>query len=139
MEGRYYAKKVYYPNGQLKETIDCVGALGTCTMNSRHGTSGENVTLNPLIIDESESGNIRSINAELLKSDIGVLYAINKKEYAEDCEFFFDSEVKEITGALVIDNPTILEELGISEAITIQGQYQVYENEEYQFIIIHER
>lgn len=44
-----------------------------------------------------------------------------------------------ITGPLVIDNPNILDQLGLKEPIIVKGEYQVYESENYKYIIIHSR
>lgn len=43
-----------------------------------------------------------------------------------------------MTEKFLIDNPKVLEELQLTEPITVSGKYPVYENKQYKFIIIHE-
>lgn len=108
-------------------------------MPSRLKSSSESVSLDSSPLDYIESGSSRLINAELLKTHFGILYAINKKEYSDDCEFFFNTDKKEISGELIIDNPKILKELEVTKPIIIHGEYKVYENEDYKYIIIDEQ
>jgi len=139
IEGKYYQDIEYYPNGQIKSTkTGCRDFVGTCSVPSRCLNNGENLTQYPIELDYVENNETKTIYPELIKSNIGILYAINKKDYPEDCNYFFDADTKEISGELVIDNPNILEELGLSEPIVVKGEYQVIESNDYKFIIIHE-
>ncbi|HHT51738.1 MAG TPA: hypothetical protein GX007_00955 [Bacteroidales bacterium] len=139
IDGRYYEDIEYYPNGEIKsKKRGCKGVFGTCTINSSCAVSGQNVSIEPVSLDYIESGITRTINAEIIKSDIGIVYGINKNN-PSDCSYFFDSDTKMITGPLVIDNPNILDQLGLKEPIIVKGEYQVYESENYKYIIIHSR
>jgi hypothetical protein len=139
VEGKYYQDIEYYPNGQIKSTkTGCRGFVGTCSVPSRCLNNGDNLTQYPIELDSVEINETKTIYPELIKSNIGILYAINKEEYPEDCNYFFAANTKEISGELVIDNPNILKELGLNEPIVVKGEYQVIESNDYKFIIIHE-
>src|SRR5690606_5284065 len=140
VDGKYYLEIEYNSDGSIRsEKEGCRGFLGTCKMPSRLKSSSESVSLDSSPLDYIESGSSRLINAELLKTHFGILYAINKKEYSDDCEFFFNTDKKEISGELIIDNPKVLKELEVTKPIIIHGEYKVYENEDYKYIIIDEQ
>ena len=139
VDGRYYEDITYYSNGQIKsKKCGCRGLIGTCSINSKCAVSGQNLSLEPTEIELNESGIITPINAEIIKSDIGIVYGIDKIKDPADCSYFFNSGIKDISGPLVIDNPYVLNQLGLTEPIIIKGEYQVYESENYKYIIIHE-
>lgn len=139
VDGKYYKETEYNSDGSIRSQKEgCKGFLGTCSMPSTKKDSSESLSLNSTSLDYVESGNNRLINAELIKTDFGILYAINKNEYRDDCDFFFNSNIKEITGELMIDNPKILNDLNLIEPIIVHGEYIVHENKDYKYIIIYE-
>ncbi|WP_277631671.1 hypothetical protein [Avrilella dinanensis] len=139
IDGKYYKETEYNSDGSIRSQKEgCKGFLGTCSMPSTEKESSESLSLRFIPLDYVESGNSRLVNAELIKTDFGILYAINKNEYRDDCDFFFNSKIKDITGELIIDNPNILNKLKITEPIIVHGEYIVHENKDYKYIVIDE-
>lgn len=139
VDGKYYKDTEYNSDGSIRSQKEgCKGFLGTCSMPSTEKESSESLSLRFIPLDYVESGNSRLVNAELIKTDFGILYAINKNEYRDDCDFFFNSKIKDITGELIIDNPNILNKLKITEPIIVHGEYIVHENKDYKYIVIDE-
>jgi len=141
-DGRY-SQVTKYEDGEIKSQVTtCKGLLGTCSISSNRTTNGavENVSLEPVRIDESDSDSY-STHAELQNTDQGILYAINYQEYLEDAERFFATDLKTISGELIIDNPIILEELSVdsSEPIIVSGEYEVFQSDNYKYIVIDEK
>lgn len=133
------------PDGTVidKKRWRCEGTFGTCTMNISVG-SGEsaasiNSSLDPIEIGGTDSP-IFYTNVEILTTeDSGVLFAINKSEYTEECEQFFgDGDIKTISGEVKVDNPEFLEQLSLTDEISLQGEYEVYETETHKYIVIDE-
>ena len=140
VDGKYEKIHTYYPNGQVKSTeVRCKGFLGTCKAVARLANGGGSLTINPEEIDLPNEGELtQTIRTQIIKSDIGILYAVDKIENPDDSEKFFKSEIFNMTGRFVIDNPDVLSELELSTPIIVHGKYTVYEKEQYKFIIIHE-
>src|SRR5690606_35071584 len=101
------------------------------------GDSETNLSIDPILIEESDT-EAYTVHAEIMNSDIGVLYAINYLEYPEDAELFFGDDTKIITGDVKINNPIVLEELGLNpeNEINMKGEYEVFQSDTYKYIII---
>ena len=139
VNGKVYKHIEYYENGNKKsEIVMCKGLLGTCKITIADSKTSNSVTNNEEEELISYDGEIKQYNTELIRSNIGILYAVNKNYYQDQADKLFNSDIFEIRSNLVIDDKAILNELGLSESITVYGKYKVYENKDYKFIIIHE-
>lgn len=134
LDGQYHHEVIHNSDGSTVTRTWCEGVFGTCSMpsstnNGGSVTIGEGTTV-------SERADYK-INAELLNTNLGILYAINKKE--ENIKRFFYADKINISGTLLINNPDILSKLMIKKPIKIHGDYKVYQSEKYVFIKILEK
>lgn len=137
MNGRYTQLQGYDSSGRPFTYTTCKDFWGTCSMPSRRIANGQSISTQDEIIDNADSPS-REIRAHLIPTNVGVLYAIDKINDQDDCDYFFNSEIKTISGTLVIDNPEVLASLNKSAPIIVHGDYDVYEDDQYKFIIISE-
>src|SRR5690606_27967733 len=105
VDGRYLQVTTYEDGKPIKTVTTCTGTFGTCSISSslinEEGDSETNLSIDPILIEESDT-EAYTVHAEIMNSDIGVLYAINYLEYPEDAELFFGDDTKIITGDVKI-------------------------------------
>ena len=128
LKGDYNETNTYYPDGTLaSKNIWCDGIIGCCCINAST-TDGTN--LNTLSSAFTYQQNFDySINAELIKTQDGrVVFAINHAQYPSQADEFFYDDTILISGALTINNPTILNTLKENNTLIVQGEYEVFES-----------
>src|SRR5574344_847476 len=90
LDGKYHERRIYYPNGKIKSIERwCEGTFGHCTINAKkvNGVSMSKAYQN---IGAEVS---YTFNSEILNSDIGILYAISKKDTSAIDKFFYSNVI----------------------------------------------
>lgn len=133
LEGKYHEKIHYSSDGKM-EYVErwCEGVFGHCKIGISDN-KGQSIS----ICDrESNEKKDNIFNAYLIKCNIGIIYAISKKDTDAVNKFFYSNSIN-IAKEFKIDRPDVLKELELKEPISIKGDYKVYQSPDYVFIILH--
>lgn len=125
------AKNVeYYPSGNIKK-YTCTG-IGTCSVKIANPENDEDYSSHePLYGFDYKLDGFGIIRAE-----DGVLLLGCKIDNPSKDLFFYDSNKINISLPYVIDNPKMLAQLQLKQPLTIQGDYDVIEDRETNYIYI---
>lgn len=132
LEGKYH-EKIYYSSDGKMEYVErwCEGVFGHCKIGISDN-KGQSIS----VCDrENKDKKDNIFNAHLIKCNIGIIYAISKKDSDAVDNFFYSHSIN-IGKEFKIDRPDVLKELGLKEPISIKGDYKVYQSPDYVFIIL---
>ena len=76
------------------------------------------------------------VDAALMTTDLGIVYAIDSTLNPNEANWIFSSDTLTFSYPITVNHPAILSDLGIASPITINGDYPVYRDGQYLFIII---
>ena len=76
------------------------------------------------------------VDGALMATDHGIVYAIDSTLNPNEANWIFSSDTLTFSNPITVNHPAILSDLGISSPITINGDYPVYRDGQYLFIII---
>ena len=76
------------------------------------------------------------VDGALMTTDHGIVYAIDSILNPNEANWIFSSDTLTFSNPITVNHPAILSDLGISSPITINGDYPVYRDGQYLFIIV---
>ncbi len=76
------------------------------------------------------------VEGYLMKSDRGIIYGIDYIRNSTEANWLFSNDTLSFTDTITIINPIVLNEMGLEDPLYIVGDYPVYDDGQYYFIII---